>query len=227
MQGSLADPGDPRDLRALQARLRASASGTRDVVRAAPRPAARCAATDPVVRAPAARRRRRRRARRPRRSCCASSPRRPRRRPAAAREPRPRPAAARRARAAARAAGRARAGTVLWSSEDPRYGGQRHAAARIADGQWRLPGRGGRRARARAPRTARGAVPMIDAVALRSRRTDRRRTARDAGPARSTREWLVTNGLGGYASRHRRRRADAPLPRPARRRAARRRSAAW
>ena len=127
------------------------------------------------------------------------------RRPAAARQPRPRPAPRPGAGAAARAARRDSAGRCCWSSEDPRYGGSGDAAART-------------------PRTTAGASPAQAAVVLATRRTaDAERPMtwtgaihadapeRDARPGArattatrrnrcSTREWLVTNGLGGYAS---------------------------
>ena len=70
------DPGDPRDVRALQARLRASARRTRDVY-ALHRDLLRLRRDDPRSRAGSAAARRRRGPRRRRRSCCASSGRRP------------------------------------------------------------------------------------------------------------------------------------------------------
>ena len=99
--------------------------------------------------------------------------------------------------AAAGAAGGAR-WRVLWSSEDPRYGGggiragvEAHATGGGVLGHAR-PGRGrcwsGRRAEAHDERAKGRASPVLASA-------DGRRQA--AGHAR---EWLVTNGLGGYAS---------------------------
>ena len=110
---------------------------------------------------------------------------------------------------------------TLWSSEDPRYGGRGTAAGRD-------------RGRVSAPRACRrGPGPGGGARERVASEPDvppagARRLAARATPAEAlvSREWLLTNGLGGYACGTRRRRADPPLPRPARRRAARARRAA-
>ena len=69
---------------------------------------------------------------------------------------------------------------------------------------------------------------MVDDAARARARAMRHAVRRrvDDPEALLTREWLVTNGLGGYASGTIAGVTDAALPRPARRRAARPRSAA-
>ena len=108
--------------------------------------------------------------------------------------------------AAARAAGRARAGRVLLVERGPALRRQRHAAA--GDRRGLAHARRGRgRADARRRIGAATAMPS-DRAHERRRcpepiRRDRRGRAPDAADRRSrslTREWLVTNGLGGYAS---------------------------
>ena len=167
-------------------------------LRAAPRPAARCAATTRCFARRGTRRRRRRGARRRARSCCASSARR-RRRPAADRQPRPRPAISTPAPEPLLAppAGLRMGACVVERGVALRR--RRHAAARRPTASWRFPGK--RRVLLR---------PGADARRTSSRRRwtlTRRRDPRDAGrrdagerAARCAREWLVTNGLGGYAS---------------------------
>ena len=195
-------------------------------LRAAPRSAAPAARGPGVPRAAAARRRRRG-ARRRRRSCCASSAERRRTTgccsstSAATCTSIPRRSRCSRRRTAQR-------WRVLLVERGPALRRRRHAAARDARTTGACPARrpscsrrcrAGRRsgARRRATRRRREsrhgrAMPRIASVCDRAPAATRARC--------STREWLVTNGLGGYASGTVAGRADAPLPRPADRRAA-------
>ena len=129
-------------------------------------------------------------------------------RSAAARQSGDRPSPRRRARAAARAAARRRVADALV---------ERGPALRRPRG-----GRRRDRRRVSPPRTCRGGprpggarVSGTDPIARPVRIGWRRG---DAAEALVSREWLLTNGLGGYACGHRRRRAHPALPQPAGRR---------
>ena len=199
---------DPADRRRSSAASSTSAERERhaEAVRAAPRPAAAAAGGPGVPRAAAPAASTARCSAR-RRSCCASSARPMRDDRLLLRQPRARPAPARRAPSRCWRRRRERAlEHCVWSSEAAAYGGGGHAARSTRADGWRIP-------------PGRAAV-VLAADVLRMTDLDpphspgrRRPTTRERS---STREWLVTNGLGGYASGTRRRRRDAPLPRPAR-----------
>ena len=105
-------------------------------------------------------------------------------------------------------------GVVQWSSEAVRYGGNGCAAVH-AERRVPLPRRV-RDAPARRAAIARGGVRMTMDAGLTRVIT----TPRDAAPGEAEpmprREWLVTNGLGGYSSGTVAGRGDAPVSRPAR-----------
>ena len=133
--------------------------------------------------------------------------RRRRRRPAAARQPRARPRSAARCRAAARAAAGSRLGRASGRSEDPPVRRRRARPTSMPEDGWRIPGECGGRAGPAPRRDRRAREPANhddvrdDAPEDRSRpRSSAHRIADARQPIRSTREWLVTNGLGGYAS---------------------------
>ena len=120
-------------------------------------------------------------------------------RSAAGRQPRMRPRPQPGARAAAGAAGGLRAGVVHWSSEAPRYGGggtppfDPHSDRGTCPARRRsfcVPSPGDRR------RLDVETTTMPDVTRAIARPQDR--LGGDEPPPR--REWLVTNGLGGYAS---------------------------
>ena len=101
-------------------------------------------------------------------------------------EPGDRTSISRRAGAAARAAAR-RAWSLVFSTDDPRYGGPGASGACGPTGGC-SPGK-------------RRALTSTPSAREARRSTASRSRGRDATPASSaSREWLVTNGLGGYAS---------------------------
>ena len=221
-QAALRRPGRARDLRALQAGLRSASAHARRRG-AAPRSAARCGASDPAFAQQRARSHATARCWATRRSCCASSATTGRRRPAAARQPgtRSAPRADRPSRCWRRRAGARWRVPVVQRAIALRRPRRRRALD--TDDGW-LPARA--RPRWSWPRTRRRRVS-----------DDRRRPvdpilapngslARGDDPAGLTREWLITNGLGGYASGTLARRADAGAPTACWSRRCRRRSAA-
>ena len=116
-----------------------------------------------------------------------------------------------RARAAAGAARRTCAGQLVWSSEDPRYGGAGVLAPETDDG-WRLPAEAARAAGAGRPVSRRD---RRCCAASPTRRADGTDVARLAGRRVARHQRARRLRL-----RHRRRRAHAALSRPARRGAA-------
>ena len=192
-------------VRALQARPRRARAARRGV-RPAPRPAA-AAARGPGLPRAGPRRRGRRGARtrgaRPallRRGSRA-------RRPAAVRQPRPRPRLPGPRRAAARAARGDALEPALVERGHPRTAAPARPALDPADG-WRPAG----------PHAALVFGSLGRMTDLIRRIPWPGRDDPEPASACSTREWLVTNGLGGYASGTVSGAADAPLPRPADRR---------
>ena len=198
-QAALADPSAPRDVRRLHPRSDASATLDAPSV-ALHRDLLALRRDDPAF---ADRRDRRRRRARPERvlSCAL---RRDARRSAAARQPRP--DASR--RGPARAAARAAAGTRLARrvvERAPALRRPRHAASRSRASGSRSPRTRAVLARPIRPRLRVDPPPASERDTSRERMNDRPLTDRrpptvDPAEPLVTREWLVTNGLGGYAS---------------------------
>ena len=94
-------------------------------------------------------------------------------------------------------------GQLLWSSEDPRYGGRGTAAAGTRRADWRIPGEAAVVLK-RAAQAWKSVCLERTRMSLMTTSCPMRSPWPDAETAEPqpllTREWLVTNGLGGYAS---------------------------